>query len=258
MRERERERAPHLQKIIATCCSPAWPEALVLSFLLQQAFTLPLGCSSCPWGVFHRLWTAKRLHVETHAPAWILLAFVLAKGLQCAKPSSQQPRGGCEALEAMLLLAAVWWHPAVCEHAGLRVFIQQGELFLRGKSVFKGWEKELGIAVFFFLKPVRSTSYAGWFSHCVFFLSFGTNTTSLYQKEGCSCLQTWGRGRLPSAVFVVFICHFHSLVSQDKQSLHRQVICLSPYTIILGFIGKFHSNFIEALEIAMMWDFCKF
>lgn len=102
-----------------------------------------------------------------------------------------------KALRARLPLDAVKWHPALYENTWLRAFIQYCELILGGEGLFEGWEKELGIAMIWFFLPAKNTSYAGCLSHCVFFLSLGTNTAFLYWKEGCSCLQTWGRGRSP-------------------------------------------------------------
>lgn len=81
---------------------------------------------------------------------------------------------------------------------GLKAFFQYCELVLGGEELFEGCETELGIAMSFLgFLPAKVTSYADCFSHCVFFLSLGTNTGFLYQKEGCSCLQTWGRESLP-------------------------------------------------------------
>lgn len=107
------------------------------------------------------------------------------------------------------------------------------------EKVFSKGERKNSELLCFFLKPVRSTSYAGWFSHCVFFLSFGTNTTSLYQKEGCSCLQTWGRGRLPPLSllysFVIFVAWFLKI---SKAYTDKSSVCL-PTQLFLDLLANF-------------------
>lgn len=54
-------------------------------------------------------------------------------------------------------------------------------------------------------------------------------------------------------LFVIFVAWFLKI-----SSLLSHVICLSSYTILLGFIGKFHSKLTEVLEISVMLDVCKF
>lgn len=85
-------------------------------------------------------------------------------------------------------------------------------LVIPGRKNGFGGMRERTWNCYAFLKPAWNTSHAVWFSHCVFFLSFGTNTAFLYQKEGYSCSQTWGGERLPLLpllyVFVVFLVWF--------------------------------------------------
>lgn len=152
-------------------------------------------------------------HVEIHSPEWTILVLEMVKGLLSSKSSNQQVHFDHKVLRARLPLDNVKWPPALYEHTWLRAFFQYCELFLGGEGLFEGREKERGIAmIFFFFWPAKNTSYAGCFSHCAFFLSLGTNTAFLYQKEGCSFLQTWGRGILPllslSYSFVGFIAWF--------------------------------------------------
>lgn len=179
----------------------------------------PAGFHTAPWLLLLPLRSISQALNGQTAPRW--------NSCSCMDPACfcvGQRAPVCKALQP----AAPWWlwgsggnaASCCCLMASSSVwarwpegFYSAGWVIPQRKKCFQRVRERTRNCCVFFLKPVRSTSYAGWFSHCVFFLSFGTNTTSLYQKEGCSCLQTWGRGRLPSAVFVVFICHFHSLVS---------------------------------------------
>lgn len=45
---------------------------------------------------------------------------------------------------------------------------------------------------------------------CIVFSSFPLGQTSLYQKEGCSCSQTWGRGR---SALKSLLCSFMGFVA---------------------------------------------
>lgn len=64
-----------------------------------------------------------------------------------------------------------------------------------------------------FSKPDGSTSSAGCFSHCVFFLSFGTSSAFSLSTGRMSLLTDLGKREVALAVFVVFDCGFCSLVS---------------------------------------------
>lgn len=72
---------------------------------------------------------------------------------------------------------------------------------------------------------------------CIVFSSFPLGQTSLYQKEGCSCSQTWGRGR---SALKSLLCSFMGFVAWFLKisKVCSHVVCLSSYTIVREFIGN--------------------
>lgn len=187
-----------LYKIIVPCCSvliahclPQAPQRASCSSCLLHcplaAILPPRSYSQAPKGQL-----APRVH----------LCSCTDRACHCLGLQRAEPGGWAAWCCWLVASSASSAHLAEGLHLALSCSLEE--------KVFSEGEKENGYA---FFKPSRNASYAGWFSHCVFFLSSGTNAAvSLCQKEGCSCSRPGGEGGC-SGVFVVFVCHFCSLVS---------------------------------------------
>lgn len=199
---------------------------------------LPIGYSFCPSGTSHRHWSARRgsmlkfmllngISLSLHGQR----AFIF-KALKPANPFWPQGFEGKAAFWGCLMASSTVW---ACLAEGFHSVLWV--IPIRKKGFYRMGERTWNCDVLF--KPARNTSYAGCFSHCVFFLSFGTNTVFLYQKEGCSCSQTWGRGRLPLLSLLYSFAGFVACFLKISQACTVMSSACLPTRLFLNLLANF-------------------